>query len=465
MDMILIVEDDPGLRDLLSTLLQRNGYATVVTDVEDTALGLVRERVPKLVLLDIQLPATNGLELLKKMREIDRGLSIVMMTGHGDISQAVQAIKLGALDFIAKPFNIEELLVLIRNTLRDRSLSTVLEHLETPSTAELPLEKIFGTSPRISHVLNQVRIIAPTDITVLIQGESGTGKELITNLLRRFSTRSEKPFVAVDCGAVPDTLFEGEFFGCEKGAFTGADAAREGKFEQANGGTIFLDEIANIPDGIQMKLLRVLEEKKINRLGGRRAIAVDVRVIVASNIDLAEAVKQGKFRQDLYHRLNQFPIFIPPLRERREDIPLLSSLFLEKANREFGKHVEGFSPEATRCLEDYEWPGNIRELKNVIKRAVLLAHTGSITIADLSLDITNPKDGEKGVRPCGSAADAVPKPRGEGRALKDTLRDVERETLRDTLARTGGSKAKTAEILGLNRKALYRKLKSFELST
>ncbi|MEI6632794.1 MAG: sigma-54 dependent transcriptional regulator [Chlamydiota bacterium] len=464
METILIVEDNPGIRNLLSASIQMDGYATAVTDVEDTALDLVRKLVPKLVLLDILLPAANGMELLKKMRRIDRDLSIIMMTGHGDIGQAVQAIKHGAVDYITKPFNIPELLSLIRNTLHNRSSSKDLEHLGHSSLSKTTVEKLMGTSPQIRCVLDQVKMSAPTDMTVLIQGDSGTGKELITNLIVRASTRAAKPFVTVDCGAISNTLFDGEFFGYEKGAFTGADSAREGKFEQANGGTILLDEIENLPEGTQMKLLRVLEEKKINRLGSKRAIDVDVRVIVAANIDLAEEVKQRRFRKDLYHRLNHFTIVLPPLRDRREDIPALSRHFMEKAAEEFGKPIHDFTLEAMRCLMEYDWPGNVRELKNVIRRAVLIAHPGSITVSDLSLDITDPKNAEEAPA-SGSNGTEVLGGRKKGRVLKNMLEDVEKDILKNALDQSGGSRVKAAAILGLNRKALYRKIKSLGLSS
>ncbi|MDP2942462.1 MAG: sigma-54 dependent transcriptional regulator, partial [Candidatus Omnitrophota bacterium] len=316
-------------------------------------------------------------------------------------------------------------------------------------------------SPQIKQVLKQVEIIAPTTMTVILQGESGTGKEVIAKMIHEKSLRNDKPFIAIDCGAIPDTLVESELFGYEKGAFTGAEERKDGKFEQANGGTLFFDEITNIPNSIQMKLLRAVQERKFQHLGGKRDISVDVRIIVATNTNLSDAVKTGKFRDDLFHRLNEFHIDLPPLRERKEDLPVLTKYFLDEANRELDKKLEGFSGGAMRFLLDYPWPGNVRELKNVIKRAVLLADSNHITPACLSLNNgTHPAQSEP--QPQAPMSDTK-----EGASLKEAKEksagQIEEKMIKEAMVKAGGNKTKAARILKIDRTTLYSKIKEFQI--
>ncbi|MEW5767339.1 MAG: sigma-54 dependent transcriptional regulator [bacterium] len=309
------------------------------------------------------------------------------------------------------------------------------------------------------QVLKQVKIIAPTSMTVILQGESGTGKEVIAHMIHQKSPRKDRSFVAIDCGAIPETLVESELFGYQKGAFTGADTQKEGKFEQANGGTLFLDEIGNLTEAAQMKLLRVIEEKKIQRLGGKKDIKVAVRIIVATNTDLHKAVKAGKFRDDLFHRLNEFHINLPPLRERKEDIPVLAKHFLEEADQELNRKIKGFSAETIKVLLNYHWPGNVRELKNVIKRAVLLTESDSIMPAHLSIDEIKPQDNLP--KSFGLLGREISLDRGA--SFGNIIKRVERDLIEKALKEAGGHKMKAAEILQMNRKALYRKMKSLGL--
>src|SRR3989338_3246000 len=370
MEKILIVEDNKDMQFNLSSVLKDAGFEAVVAGDGKRTLKEVEKSSPNLVLLDIKLPDMDGISILEEIKKNDKDVVVIMLTAYGDVKGAVRAMKLGAFDYVAKPFDNEELILIVKKALQTQSLSREVESLRKKLGEKTLGEETMGESPLIKQVLKQVEIIAPTAMTVILQGESGTGKEVIANLIHRKSKRKDKPLVAVDCSSIPETLVESELFGYEKGAFTGADDRKEGKFEQANGGTLFFDEVTNLPNAVQMKLLRVIQERKLQHLGGKRDIGVDVRIIVATNINLSDAVKAGKFRDDLFHRLNEFHINLPPLRERKEDFPILTKYFLEMADLELGKKVEGFSGDAMKFLLVYHWPGNVRELKNVIKKAV-----------------------------------------------------------------------------------------------
>ena len=458
METILIVDDNRDMQFTLSKILTDQGYKTISALDGERAMKEVKTRAPNLVLLYIKLPGVDGMKILEEIKEIDKDLIIVMLTAFGEVKDAVRAMRLGAFDYITKPFDNEEILLIIKKALQTQYLSKVGVGLVPTSlyratTRVAPtIEEVMGESSQVKQVLHQVNIIAPTNMTVILQGESGTGKELISQMLHQKSKRSNKPFVAVDCGAIPETLVESELFGYEKGAFTGADERKEGKFEQANDGTLFLDEIANLTDGIQMKLLRVVQERKLQHLGGRKDIKIDVRIIVATKTNLSEAMKIGKFRDDLYYRLNEFYINLPPLRERKEDIPVLAKYFLEEANNELNKNIKGFSAEVMKFFLSYNWLGNVRELKNLVKRAVLLSDSEYISPHHLSPNVAGSQNNLKITDGLNSAV-----------SFKDAAKEFQRDLIKNALEKVGESRIKAAEILHINRKALYRKMKNLGL--
>lgn len=467
MERILVIDDDKDLRFNLSSILKDEGYDVLAVDDGREALKAVQRNCPNLVLLDICLPGINGMEILEKFKKIDKDLIIIMLTAYAEVKNAVQAMRLGAFDYVTKPFDNEELILNIKKALQTQYLSREVQILRKRLGESSAIEEVMGESPRIKQVLKQIELIAPTDMTVVIQGASGTGKELIARMLHEKSLRKDKSFIAIDCGAIPDTLVESELFGYEKGAFTGAEERKEGKFEQAHCGTLFFDEVTNLHSSIQTKLLRAVQERKFQHLGGRKDISVDVRIIVATNINLSEAVKIGRFRDDLFHRLNEFHIDLPSLRERKEDLPFLTKYFLEEANRELGKKTGGFSGEVMKFFLDYAWPGNVRELKNLTRRAVLLAESDIIEFGDLSLNQTMPASEIIPMKP-------LDKPRSlyfeeifrskEGRderiSFGEITREFEKDLLRKVLDKASGNKLKAAKILKIDRKTLYRKMKS-----
>ena len=453
MERILVIDDDKDLRFNLSSILKDEGYDVLAVGDGREALKAVQNNSPNLALLDIRLPSMNGMEILEKLKRMDKDLLIIMLTAYAEVKDAVKAMKLGAFDYITKPFDNEELILIVKKALQTQYLSREVEELRKKLGEKKPIEEIMGESPQIKQVLKQVEIIAPTNMTVIIQGESGTGKELIAQLIHQKSLCKDKPFVAIDCGAIPETLVESELFGYEKGAFTGAEDRKEGKFEQANSGTLLLDEITNLTDGIQMKLLRVLQERRLQHLGGKKDISIDVRIIVTSNVNLSEQVRKGRFRDDLYHRLNEFQIELPRLAERKEDIPILAKYFLEEANSGFNKKVRGFSPGVMKFFLEFPWPGNVRELKNVTRRAVLLAESESIELGNFSTNIL--KLSKEAIDPT--------KPLDKGISFKEMNQEFEKDLINKALEAADGNKIKAAKILQINRKALYRKMKSLGL--
>jgi len=453
METILIVDDDEDFRFNLSAILRGAGYEVRTASNGRQAIKEVARCAPSIALLDFRLPDMDGMKVLEGIRKIDQDLLAIMVTAYSDIKSAVRAMKMGAFDYIAKPFDDEELILIIRKALETRSLSKEVERLRKTLGEKQDAEEIMGKSPRIQQILRQVEIIAPTNMTVVIQGASGTGKELIARRIHQKSRRNDKPFVAVDCGAVPETLMESEFFGYEKGAFTGADGRKDGKFEQAHGGTLFLDEITNLSEAVQMKLLRVLQERRLQHLGGKREISIDVRIVVSSNVLLSEQVRKGRFRDDLYYRLNEFQIELPRLAERMEDIPILAKYFLEGANSEFHKEVRGFSPEAMKCILNHAWPGNVREFMNVTRRAVLLAESDTIELDHLSI---NPH------LPTNETIESA-KPLEKGASFEEIIRKFQKEVIKKALEEAGGKKVKAAELLNLKKKTLYRKIKSLNI--
>ena len=456
MERILVVEDNRDMRFLLSAILNEAGYKTAFAGDGNMALKELARFSPDLVLLDIKLPNMDGMQVLEEARRRNERAPIIMLTAYGDVKGAVQAIKMGAYDYITKPFDNEELLITIGRALEAGRLSrevTTLRKKLGEKDAEAIIDTLVGASPKVKQVLEQVGVVADTNVTVVLQGESGTGKELIARLIHQRSPRRDNPFLAIDCGAIPETLVESELFGYEKGAFTGADGRKEGKFEITAGGTLFLDEITNLPDAAQAKLLRVIQEKKVQRLGGKRDTKIDVRIVAATNMDLTESVKEGRFRSDLYYRLNEFPISLPPLRERKEDIPTLAQRFMLEAIEEFGKTPKEFSAEAMESLLEYPWPGNVRELKNAVRMSVLLAESDRIGKAHL------------GLRSAKENRLAFHQQLKDGASLRSVRRQavtgMERDLIVQALATADGNKTRAANALKINRTTLYAKLKEY----
>ena len=474
MNSVLIVDGDRVLLDLHSRIISEAGYETVVAADGGVALKETAGKSPDVVLLDLKLPGMDGLAVLEQIKKISTGSNVIMLTGHCEIKDAVKAMKLGAFDFLTKPVENEELLAVIKHACENINLSRELGRMgarlvdgqgpppQKNFRADSPDDqinsgKVIGDSPAIRTVLKQVRLVAPTTMTVVLQGESGVGKEVIASLIHQRSHRWDKPLVVVDCATIPDQLTESILFGHERGAFTGAANANEGLFEYADEGTIFLDEIVNTSGAVQMKMLRIIQEKKLKHLGGKKDIAVDVRIITASNINLNEAVKAGKLRADLFHRLNEFVINIPPLRERRDDIPALAHHFLQEANRELQKNINEFSTDAVNLLLDAPWPGNVRELKNVVRRAALLAENGTITPDEIAI-------GEMGwfVVPVSAAHPSDPPPSLNGKVVA-AREKIEKEEMVKALRSAGGNKAKAARMLEIDRATIYAKLKKYRL--
>ncbi len=452
---ILIVDDMQDIHWILSKVLEQGGFSTISAYNGKDALEKIEKTLPDAILLDIKMPEMNGIEMLKEMKKRQWGMPVIILTAHGEVRGAVEAMKLGAYDYLIKPFDNQEVLLRLQRALKERQLQKELETLKFQLEEKTSLSELIGSSRVMEKVFEQIRCVAKTDFTVVLYGETGSGKELAAKAIHNLSLRKEKSFVVVDCGSIPEALIESELFGHEKGAFTGAYTTKEGQFELANKGTIFLDEIGNLPVFMQNKLLRVLQEKCIRRVGGKQDIKIDIRVIVAGNEKLEDLLAQGKLRRDLYHRLNEFSIEIPPLRERKDDVLLLSQHFLESTNKELNKHVKGFSEEAVDSLLSYHWPGNVRELKNVIRRAVLLA---TDVIERKHLRIQN------GIEPHKYFSEL--KKFGEDGAplrliVKKVKEEVERKVILETLRMTGGNKSKTAKLLKIDYTTLYYKIKQY----
>jgi DNA-binding NtrC family response regulator len=451
---VLIVDDDKSICVILSDLMKKEGLETMVAYDGEKALTLVQTDAPDLLLVDMRLPGMDGMEILRKARELDPELPVVFITAHADSRGAVKAIKEGAHDYLSKPFDNYEVIRVAHRALAERELKLKVRALSSQLKASSPLQEKMGPSDVVARLVSEVNRVAESDFTVIIIGETGSGKEVVARAIHEASSRSKGPFIPVDCGAIPETLLESELFGHERGAFTGAEVQKPGKFEVAQGGTLFLDEISNMPLGSQAKLLRVLQEKKVYRVGGTKAIQVDVRLLVASNQDLHELALSGAFRRDLFYRLNEFTITIPPLRERKEDIPYLAKRFLDNANLELNKQVKGFSETALNTLFAYNWPGNVRQLRSIIRRAALLADD---LITEKHLEL-------KRVDVPGMAF--TPKVQGapwKNLSLKEILRQsitaVEREVFTQVLRQAGGNKAKAARLLQVDYKTIHEKVK------
>jgi DNA-binding NtrC family response regulator len=442
---ILIVDDEADSRDALAELTQRWGYDVQSASDGAEALRRAIEWHPDVILTDLVMPNMDGLWLLRALRAELPECPVVLLTGRGTIQTAVQAIKEGAYDFIEKPLEVPRLRIVLERALEKKETMREVQLLRRRLAALAPGTDVVGSGPAMQRVFDLVKKVAPSNASVVITGESGTGKEVVARAIHNLSPRKEKPFVALNCSAIPATLIESELFGYERGAFTGADQRRLGNFELAHNGTLFLDEIGDLPLELQAKFLRVLEERKIRRLGGRGEVEVDVRVICATNRDLKEEIRRGRFREDLYFRLHVFTIVLPPLKERREDIPLLVHHFLEKFNGETGKHVQGVSPAAMAVLQGYAWPGNIRELRNTLERAMILVDGDVIGEEHLPPDLQASRSEAATLRvPLGMPMDRV-----------------EKEYILASLQKNGGNKARTAEVLGISEKTLYNKLNRY----
>jgi two-component system response regulator HydG len=440
---LLIVDDEFSMRDSLEQWFRRDGYRTSTAQDATEALQRLQEAAYDVVLLDIKLPGVDGLELQRRLHALDPELVVIMITAYASVDTAVQALKEGAFDYVTKPVDPDELSRLVRRAVEKRFLAKENQRLRQ-KVAELVMPSaIVGQSPPMLKVLEMVRSVADTDATVLIRGESGTGKELIARAIHASSRRRYFPIVAVNCGAIPETLIESELFGHEKGAFTGAQYRRKGKLEMADGGTLFLDEVGTISLQTQVDLLRVLETKEFTRIGGSKPLRVEFRVVSATNQNLEKAVEEGKFREDLYYRLNVFTIFLPPLRERREDIPLLARHFLEKYAQQMNKPFTEFAPQAMDLLVRNAWRGNIRELANAIERAVVVGKPPRVHQEDLPVQLVS----------------------ASGEPATDSLAEMERLHIGKTLEKTGWNISRAAGILKIDRVTLYNKIKKYGLRT
>lgn len=448
MRSVLIVEDNKETQRLISTLLKDNKYKTYLVADGNEVISKFNQYKPDIVLLDIALPGLDGISILKQLKELDENIIVIMISGLSGVRNVVTSIKLGAYDYLKKPFDTEELLITIEKALEKRKLTQEVKTLRKRLNLQDKKEMIMGNSPVISNILQQVELIAPTNMSVIIQGESGTGKEVIARRIYKKSLRKNKPFIAIDCGAIPDTLIESEMFGYKKGAFTGAFASKLGKFVEANGGTLLLDEITNLSILGQAKLLRVLEEKHINPIGGKVPVPVDVRIIVTSNLDLEEEVNKGNFRNDLFHRLNEFQIVLPRLSERKEDIPILAKEFLNETKKELKKKIKGFTAESMLLLLNYNWPGNVREMKHVIKRAVLITDEEYVTVDKLSIYAEKKS---KNIE--------IIEITEEPGSMDEMIRKLEKYTIAKAIEESNGNKTKAAKKLGINIRRLHRKLR------
>jgi two-component system response regulator AtoC len=444
---ILVIEDNEDLSFTISKVLQKEGYRVFTARSGEEGLPTLRKELVDLILLDLKLPKMNGLEVLSKVKEMDADMAVIMMTASTDVKPAIEAMKKGALDYLMKPFELEELKLVVKKALEMHQLKNEVARLKREHTRSYPNDTIYGESERIKEIRKLIQIVAETPRTsVLIQGESGTGKELVSNAVHFASSRSNKPYIKINCSAIPDNLLESELFGHEKGAFTDAKVMKKGLFEMANTGTIFLDEISSMKLSLQPKILRVLETQTFRRIGGIADIKIDVRVITATNTDLSALVKNKEFRDDLYYRLKVMEIDLPPLRERKQDILLLAKLFLQEFNIEFNKHVQKFITKTEDLLECYSWPGNVRELKNVIERSVILTQSETVLPEHLPLEL---REGSKMTVP-------------ERTVLgKMSLEEMEKMHITEVLNSVNGNKSQAAKILNISRSTLREKLKTY----
>ncbi|MDX9827254.1 MAG: sigma-54 dependent transcriptional regulator [Spirochaetia bacterium] len=444
---ILIVDDEKNIRDGLAEAFALEGYATLCAQDGQEAQSILDDHYVDLVVTDLKMPKVSGMELLQYIKRHWQNVPVIIITAHGDISEAVAAMQYGALEFITKPLDLDHLLKLTKNALEIRELSIKNQELREEVLAQQRISSIIGKSPVMRKIFDLVRKVAPTKASVLITGESGVGKELIADAIHNLSPRRDKPLIKVHCAALAESLLESELFGHEKGAFTGAQNRKRGRFEMADSGSLFLDEIGEINQNVQIKILRVLQERKFERVGGESTLEVDVRFIAATNKDLKLEIEEGRFREDLYYRLNVVNIHVPPLRERREDIPLLAATFLHEFSQENGKEIEGFETRAKQALFAYDWPGNVRELRNCIESAVVMASGRFIAMEDLP---PGPRSTQE------KTEIHIP-------ALS-SMAEAEKILIAETLAMLGWNKTKTAEVLKIGRKTLYQKIDEYGIA-
>jgi len=442
---ILVVDDEPAMRLLLSSVLKDEGHDVTAAANGEEALQLIAKRHYHLVLTDLKMPGISGLDLLEQVKRDDPGTAVIILTAFGTVEGAVEAMRMGAVHYLLKPLsNPEELRLSVRRVLEEQRVTDEATTLRQATEAVFPFGEIVAGEGKMQAALELGRSVAPTDATVLITGETGTGKELVARAIHHWSPRAGHSFVAVNCAALAESLLESELFGHEKGSFTGAVSQRRGRFELAHGGTLFLDEVGEMTHALQSKLLRVLQEGTFERVGGTKTVTVDVRVITATNRDLQRLVAERVFREDLYYRLSVFPILLPPLRERPADILPLAARILQQANRRFGKRIVGFADEVPALLQDYAWPGNIRELQNVVERAVILCREERIPTALLHFPVSTP-----------ALSSGAP---------KTTLRELKREAILAALAAHKGNRRKAADQLGIGLRTLYARLREYGIS-
>jgi two-component system, NtrC family, nitrogen regulation response regulator NtrX len=450
-ETILIVDDEEGIRSALAGILEDEGYRTVSAGDGVEALATCKRELPGLVLLDIWMPRMDGLETLKCLKELYPSLNVIMMSGHGTIETAVKSTKLGAYDFIEKPLSLEKVVVTVENAL---AMTRLKEENASLRGLVLQSHEMIGASGSMLRLKEQIQMVAPTNASVLITGENGTGKELVARSVHFHSLRREKPFIEINCAAIPEELIESELFGHERGAFTGAVSQKKGKFDLADGGTLFLDEIGDMSLKTQAKVLRILQERKFERVGGTRTLEVDVRIVAATNKLLEEEIRSGSFREDLFYRLNVVPFKVPALRERRDDVPLLAGYFLDAFCRREGRELKLIVPEAMEAMQRYDWPGNVRELKNIVERLVIMTPGGTITKNHLpdyfGVEVNGRESG-------GGRLDSVL----ELSSLREAREEFEKEFIIQKLEEHDWNVSRTAEAIELERSNLHRKIKSY----
>ncbi len=445
---LLIVDDEMGIQNLLSRVLKGEGYDVRVASNGDDAIAMAKEDIPDLVLCDIKMPGKDGIETLAELKEYSSSIEVIMLTAHSTVESAVEAMKLGAADYLKKPFDVDELKIVIEKTLGVADIKRENSDLREEVGLKYGIDSIIGSSSGMQEIFELIRTVAVTPSTVLIHGESGTGKELIAGAIHYHSPRRHKRFVKVNCAAISEELLESELFGHEKGAFTGAVRANEGKFVLADGGSILLDEVSEMSPKLQAKLLRVLQEKEVDKVGGREPVPVDVRVMATTNRDLEEQIRKGNFREDLYYRLNVVTVSFPPLRERKEDIPELVQFFVEKYNKEMNKKIQGVEKEAEQALLKFNWPGNVRQLENCIERAIVLAQGSMIEKKHLPLEILN-------------ASSSPEENQESGLQVGMTVSEMERQLIYKTLDFTKNNRTRAAEMLGISIRTLRNKLNEY----
>ncbi len=458
---VLIVDDEKNVRDLLKEILEEEDYTVFEADNGKKAVEAVSEKYPDCILLDVRMPVMDGMEAFLKIREIAPDLPVIFLTAYGSSDIAIKAMKKGAYDYLTKPFDIEELKIKVKKAIELKELSASMDGINF--TKNYKQDEIIGDSPQMQEVYKAIGRVADSDATVLIRGESGTGKELVAKAIYLHSNRRNKPFIVVNCAAIPENLLESELFGHEKGAFTDAISKHIGKFEQAKDGTIFLDEIGDMSLPLQAKLLRVLQEKTFERVGGHETLVSNARVLAATNRNLEKLVSEGKFREDLFYRLNVVTIHIPPLRERKEDIPLLVSYFISKYSRKYGKVIQGVSEEVMKTFMDYDWPGNVRELENAIARGVIISSVPLIMKEHLPPELLQ-KIGDEEKAKENKSQNNSGRDNDSLEPLPDAIAKLEKTMIIKALQKCNGNKTKAAKLLGISRKSLFNKIRDYKIN-